>query len=131
MILACIHQGARPTAERELCPVQLSHRIGARNNRDLRWVMNLPRQRKRCHPRRRPAEKRERGVRAEIRRKINITRYVTRTIARATDGGENRSAVYGVGVGCILEGTSTCVCCEKERKRMRKGRGDDKREENA
>lgn len=46
-----------------------------------------------------------------IPRKINITRHVTRTLAghAAATCGENRSAVYGIGVGVLF--------AERERER--------------
>jgi len=76
--------------------------------------MNLPSQRKRCHPRRHPAEKREEWVRVVALRKINIYALrqadvlslslygigmseSARTLGRALRRGRNHSRVEGEG----------------------------------
>jgi len=111
-----------------------SRRIGARNNRDLRWVMNLPRQRKRCHPRRRPAEKRREreGGLELIHRKINITRYVTRArTGRAAKTGplymvarfeEHTLAVWCTMASSTEKGDDRGKGGEGEKMRERSGR---------
>lgn len=70
-----------------------------------------------------------------IPRKINITRHVTRTLAghAAASRGENRSAVYGVGVGAERETECTLAipraCHDGERtERHGDGRGKKMRE---